>query len=104
MRPELLDLPITKHLKLADFVTHDDQDDVWPKYVALNPRLLDKLELVFADLGCARPAGAHGRRALGVPLAVAQSRGARARRATAAISTVTRRTSPIDANGDGRSR
>ncbi|HEX7938676.1 MAG TPA: D-Ala-D-Ala carboxypeptidase family metallohydrolase, partial [Gemmatimonadaceae bacterium] len=23
---------------------------VWPKYVALNPRLLDKLELVFAEL------------------------------------------------------
>jgi len=51
VRPEMLDLAITKHLKLADFVTHDDQGDVWPKYVALNPRLLDKLELVFADLG-----------------------------------------------------
>ena len=51
VRPEMLDLQITKHLKLADFVTHDDQRDVWPKYVALNPRLLDKLELVFADLG-----------------------------------------------------
>jgi hypothetical protein len=54
--PEMLDLAITKHLKLSDFVTHDDQGDVWPKYVALNPRLLDKLELVFADLGSrARP-------------------------------------------------
>jgi uncharacterized protein YcbK (DUF882 family) len=51
VRPEMLDLQVTKHLKLADFVTHDDQGDVWPKYVALNPRLLDKLELVFADLG-----------------------------------------------------
>ncbi len=51
VRPENLDLQVTKHLKLADFVTHDDQGDVWPKYVALNPRLLDKLELVFADLG-----------------------------------------------------
>ncbi len=49
--PALLGLQITKHLTLADFVTHDDQHDVWPKYVALNPRLLDKLELVFADLG-----------------------------------------------------
>ena len=47
----MLDLPVTKHLKLADFVTHDNQRDVWPKYVALNPRLLDKLELVFSDLG-----------------------------------------------------
>jgi uncharacterized protein YcbK (DUF882 family) len=56
VRPELLDLQLSKHLKLADFVTHDDQDNVWPKYVALNPRLLDKLELVLADLGgAARP-------------------------------------------------
>jgi uncharacterized protein YcbK (DUF882 family) len=51
VRPENLDLQVTKHLKLADFVTHDEQGDVWPKYVVLNPRLLDKLELVFADLG-----------------------------------------------------
>lgn len=56
VRPELLDLPLSKHLKLADFVSHDDQDNVWPKYVALNPRLLDKLELVLSDLGgAARP-------------------------------------------------
>ena len=56
VKPELLDLPLSKHLKLADFVTHDDQDNVWPKYVALNPRLLDKLELVLSDLGgAARP-------------------------------------------------
>ena len=51
VRPELLDLPVSKHLKLADFVTHDEQAEVWPKYVALNPRLLDKLELVLADVG-----------------------------------------------------
>jgi uncharacterized protein YcbK (DUF882 family) len=53
VRPGLLDLPLSRHLKLADFVTHDDQDNVWPKYVALNPRLLDKLELILADLGAA---------------------------------------------------
>ncbi len=51
VRAENLDLQVTKHLRLADFVTHDDQVDVWPKYVVLNPRLLDKLELVFEDLG-----------------------------------------------------
>ena len=51
VRPELLELPLSKHLKLADFVTHDDQNNVWPKYVVLNPRLLDKLELVLSDLG-----------------------------------------------------
>ncbi len=56
VRKELLDLPLSKHLKVADFVTHDDQDNVWPKYVALNPRLLDKLELILSDLGgAARP-------------------------------------------------
>lgn len=48
--PQHLDLPISKHLKVRDFVTHDDQNDVWPKYIALQPRLLDKLELVFAEL------------------------------------------------------
>ena len=48
--PEHLDLPISKHLRLRYFVTHDDQTDVWPKYIALNPRLLDKLELVLAEL------------------------------------------------------
>jgi Peptidase M15 len=46
-----LDLKVSDHLRLGDFVTHDQQDNVWPKYVALNPRLLDKLELVLAKLG-----------------------------------------------------
>jgi uncharacterized protein YcbK (DUF882 family) len=48
--PQYLDLAVSKHLRLRHFVTHDDQAEVWPKYVALNPRLLDKLELVFAEL------------------------------------------------------
>ena len=46
-----VDLHVSKHLRLGDFVTHDQQADVWPKYVALNPRLLDKLELVLAKIG-----------------------------------------------------
>jgi uncharacterized protein YcbK (DUF882 family) len=45
-----LDLQVSRHFRLADFVTHDTQDDVWPKYVALDPRLLDKLELVLAKI------------------------------------------------------
>ena len=49
--PQYLDLAVSKHLRLRHFVTHDDQADVWPKYVALNPRLLDKLELVFSEIG-----------------------------------------------------
>ena len=46
-----LDRMISTHLRLGDFITHDQQEDVWPKYVALNPRLLDKLELVLARIG-----------------------------------------------------
>lgn len=48
--PQYLDIPVSKHLRLHHFITHDEQADVWPKYVALNPRLLDKLELVFTEL------------------------------------------------------
>lgn len=45
------ELMVSTHLRLGDFLTHDGQADVWPKYVALNPRLLDKLELVLAKVG-----------------------------------------------------
>lgn len=46
---EHLDLPLTKHLKVRDFVTHDRQT-IWPKYVAVDPRVLDKIELVLREL------------------------------------------------------
>ena len=46
-----VNLKVSKHLRLGDFLTHDTQADVWPKYVALNPRLLDKIELVLAKIG-----------------------------------------------------
>jgi len=46
-----VDLKVSKHLKLGDFLTKDSQAGVWPKYVALNPRLLDKIELVLAKVG-----------------------------------------------------
>jgi uncharacterized protein YcbK (DUF882 family) len=42
-------LAVSEHFKLGDFLTKD-QPDVWPKYVLLDPRLLDKLELVIAEL------------------------------------------------------
>jgi uncharacterized protein YcbK (DUF882 family) len=45
-----LDFSLTKHLRLSDFVTHDGQE-TWPRYVAINPRLLDKLELVMSEIG-----------------------------------------------------
>ena len=51
--PQTVDMPLSTHLRLADFVTHDDQD-VWPRYAALNGQLLDKLELVIAELRRAR--------------------------------------------------
>lgn len=47
---DLLDLPLTKHLRLSDFVTHDNQQG-WPRYAALDGRLLDKIELVVAEIG-----------------------------------------------------
>jgi hypothetical protein len=44
-----LDLPLTRHLKVRDFITHDRQT-IWPRYVAIDPRVLDKIELVLAEL------------------------------------------------------
>ena len=51
---DMLSLSVSRHFRLKDFVTHDAQEDVWPKYVALDPRLLDKLELVLAKLAAYR--------------------------------------------------
>ncbi|HUQ80384.1 MAG TPA: D-Ala-D-Ala carboxypeptidase family metallohydrolase [Gemmatimonadaceae bacterium] len=46
-------LRLSEHFTLADFLTHD-QGNVWPKFVVLQEPLIDKLELVLADLA------AHG--------------------------------------------
>jgi hypothetical protein len=43
------DTPVSEHFKLRDFLTKD-QFDVWPKYLLLDSRLLDKLELVIQEL------------------------------------------------------
>jgi hypothetical protein len=48
--PEDLDLKLSKHLRLRDFLTHDDQA-TWPRYIALNQRIVDKIELVLAEIG-----------------------------------------------------
>ena len=50
--------PVSDHLRIGDFLTHDQQD-VWPKYVVIDPRNVDKLELVLADLE-ARGVSARG--------------------------------------------
>ena len=47
--PENVDTPVSDHFKLRDFLTKD-QPNVWPKYLLLNPKLLDKLELTIAEL------------------------------------------------------
>jgi uncharacterized protein YcbK (DUF882 family) len=47
--PGDLGLSITKHLRVRDFVTHDNQKS-WPRYAAVSPRLLDKLELVVGEI------------------------------------------------------
>lgn len=50
VQPGDVGLSVSRHFRLGDFITHDAQAEVWPKYVALNPRLLDKLELVVAQV------------------------------------------------------
>ncbi|MDQ3556135.1 MAG: D-Ala-D-Ala carboxypeptidase family metallohydrolase [Gemmatimonadota bacterium] len=47
--PENQDLRISEHFRLRNFLTKD-QHGVWPKYVALDLRLIDKLELVLQEL------------------------------------------------------
>lgn len=43
------DTYVSEHFRLRDFLTKG-QNDVWPKYLLLNPKLLDKLELTIAEL------------------------------------------------------
>jgi hypothetical protein len=51
--PETQDTRVSEHFRLRDFLTHDQQG-TWPKYLVLELRTVDKLELVLDDLG------AHG--------------------------------------------
>jgi peptidase M15-like protein len=43
------DTYVSEHFRLGDFLTKN-QFEVWPKYLVLETELLDKLELVLADL------------------------------------------------------
>ncbi|HEY7767389.1 hypothetical protein [Longimicrobium sp.] len=43
------DLQVSEHFRLRNFLTKD-QFGVWPKYLALDLRLIDKLELVIQEL------------------------------------------------------
>ncbi len=40
---------LSDHFRLRDFFPHDQQN-VWPKYIVVDLNLIDKLELVLADL------------------------------------------------------
>ena len=44
-----MDIPLSRHLKVRDFITHDSQT-TWPRYAAIDPRVLDKVELVLREL------------------------------------------------------
>ena len=46
---ENADTPVSEHFRLRDFLTKD-QPNVWPKYLLLNPKLIDKLELTIQEL------------------------------------------------------
>lgn len=46
-------LHLSEHFVLGDFLTHD-QSDKWPKYVVLEEKLIDKLELVMQALNARR--------------------------------------------------
>ncbi len=43
------DTRLSEHFKLRDFLTHD-QPNVWPKYLVIEMRNVDKLELILSDL------------------------------------------------------
>ena len=47
--PENMDTPVSEHFRLRDFLTQD-QERTWPKYLVLREDLVDKLELVIAQL------------------------------------------------------
>ncbi|CAN5787751.1 hypothetical protein BH23GEM6_BH23GEM6_01110 [soil metagenome] len=47
--PENMNTHVSRHFQLKDFLTKG-QEGVWPKYVVISPRLLDKLELTIQEL------------------------------------------------------
>lgn len=47
--PENRDTYLTEHIQLRDFITKG-QENVWPKYVVVQRRVLDKVELVIDEL------------------------------------------------------
>jgi hypothetical protein len=100
-----VDLQISKHLKVGDFLNHDSQEG-WPRYAAVSPRLLDKLELVIAEI-----ARWHGGTVDDIQLAIDVHSGFRAPDHNRTIARAARDSQhqygdaadvAIDANGDGK--
>jgi hypothetical protein len=100
-----VNLPISRHLKVGDFLNHDTQE-TWPRYAAVSPRLLDKLELVISEL-----ARWHGGTVDNVQLALDVHSGFRAPDHNRTIARAARDSQhqygdaadvAIDANGDGK--
>jgi uncharacterized protein YcbK (DUF882 family) len=56
--PENMNTQVSEHFRLRDFLTKGQQD-VWPKYVAMSPRLLDKLELTIQELNASGVPAQH---------------------------------------------
>jgi len=46
---ENMNIHVSEHVQLKDFLTKG-QEGVWPKYVALQPQVLDKVELTLQEL------------------------------------------------------
>ncbi|MEJ7760327.1 MAG: D-Ala-D-Ala carboxypeptidase family metallohydrolase [Gemmatimonadaceae bacterium] len=104
IRERDVNLPISKHLKVSDFLNHDDQK-MWPRYAAINPKLLDKIELVVSEI--TRWHGAGGRTRLSIDV----KSGFRAPDHNARVKRAARDSQhqygdaadvAIDANGDGK--
>ena len=56
--PANADTRLSEHFTLRDFLTHD-QPNAWPKYLVIELRNIDKLELVLSDLS-AHAVDVHG--------------------------------------------
>lgn len=95
-------LPVSTHFTLGQFLTKD-QRDVWPKFLVLDERLVDKLELIVSELRIA------GHRAEGLTILSGfrtPQHNARSRSAGAASDSRHQYGDAadvfVDANGDGR--
>ncbi len=49
VRADDADVMLSTHLRVSNFLTHDSQKQ-WPRYVAIDPRVVDKIELVLGEL------------------------------------------------------